>query len=174
MVFGHTFNRVSSLLCQDTRLFRNSMPVHHEPQQCRSDTGRHPSNLCGVSINIVMYHVREGVKKMFFFGRSLPNVFIHPPTPGFLWDLEKLKVNFGSKKRFFMPSLIPDLIFIFLLALTGALNAMVHQNIKYIQKIGQFLRFWAFRHSYILHVARVTQDFFDTQYLPFCKGQLGK
>ena len=72
-------------------------------------------------------------------------------------------------KSFFMPSLIPDLIFIFLLALTGALNAMVHQNIKYIQKIGQFLRFWAFRHSYILHVARVTQDFFDTQYLPFCK-----
>ena len=29
--------------------------------------------------------VREAAKKKnVFFGRSLPNVFTHPPTPGFL------------------------------------------------------------------------------------------
>ena len=91
MVFGHTFNRVSSLLCQDTRLFRNSMPVHHEPQQCRSDTGRHPSNLCGVSINIVMYHVREGVKKNVFFWEISPKC-VYPPTH------PRVFVRFGRTK----------------------------------------------------------------------------
>ena len=35
---------------------------------------------------------------MFFFGRSLPNVFIHPPTPGFLWVLGTQKVNFCSSR----------------------------------------------------------------------------
>ena len=39
-------------------------------------------------------------KKRFFF-RSFPNVFTHPPTPGFLWDLGKRKVKFGSKKAIF-------------------------------------------------------------------------
>ena len=109
MVFGHTFNRVSSLLCQDTRLFRNSMPVHHEPQQCRSDTGRHPSNLCGVSINIVMYHVREGVKKNVFFWEISPKC-VYPPThprvfvrfgrtKGEIWVNKGEKMDFGEQLR---------------------------------------------------------------------------
>ena len=34
-------------------------------------------------------------------GRSLPNVFSHPHTPGFLWDFGKQKVKFGSKKAIF-------------------------------------------------------------------------
>ena len=38
--------------------------------------------------------------KKLFFGRSLPNLFTHPPTPGFLWDLGKRKVKYGSKKGF--------------------------------------------------------------------------
>ena len=46
--------------------------------------------------------IREGVeKKQRFFGRSLPNVFTHPPTPVFLWDLGKRKVKFGLKKAIF-------------------------------------------------------------------------
>ena len=40
-------------------------------------------------------------KKPVFFGRSLPNLFTHPPTPGFLWDLGDRKVKFGSKKAIF-------------------------------------------------------------------------
>ena len=46
--------------------------------------------------------IRDGIKKKYrFFGRSFPNVFTHPPTPGFLWDLGKQKVKFGSKKAIF-------------------------------------------------------------------------
>ena len=40
-------------------------------------------------------------KKKRFFGRSSPNVFSHPPTPGFSWDLGKRKVKFWSKKAIF-------------------------------------------------------------------------
>ena len=40
-------------------------------------------------------------KKNVFFGISFPNLFTHPPTPGFLWDLGKRKVKFGSKKAIF-------------------------------------------------------------------------
>ena len=40
-------------------------------------------------------------KKRFFFGRSLPNLFTNPPTPGFLWDLGERRVKFGSKKAIF-------------------------------------------------------------------------
>ena len=36
-----------------------------------------------------------------FFGRSLPNLFTHPPTPGILWDLGVRKVKFGSKRAIF-------------------------------------------------------------------------
>ena len=32
----------------------------------------------------------------FLFGKVSPNVWTHPPTPGFLWDLGKWKVKFGS------------------------------------------------------------------------------
>ena len=46
--------------------------------------------------------IREGVqKKEFFLGRSFPNVFTHPPTQGFLRDLGKRKLKFGSKKAIF-------------------------------------------------------------------------
>ena len=42
--------------------------------------------------------LREAAKKKpFLFGISFPN----PPTPGFLWDLGKRKVKFGSKKAIF-------------------------------------------------------------------------
>ena len=65
--------------------------VPNEPQQCRSDTGRHPSNLCGVSINIVMYHIREGVKKMYFFWEISPKC-VYPPTH------PRVFVRFGRTK----------------------------------------------------------------------------
>ena len=38
---------------------------------------------------------------VFFFGRSLPNLFTHQPTPGFLWDLGERKVKFGLKRAIF-------------------------------------------------------------------------
>ena len=41
--------------------------------------------------------IREGVQKK----ESFPNVFTHPPTQGFLRDLGKRKVKFGSKKAIF-------------------------------------------------------------------------
>ena len=47
------------------------------------------------------FRIREGIKKNVFFGISFPNLFTHPPTPGFLWDLGKRKVKFGSKKAIF-------------------------------------------------------------------------
>ena len=37
-------------------------------------------------------------KKPFFLWKVFPNVWTHPPTPGFLWDLGKQKVKFESKK----------------------------------------------------------------------------
>ena len=33
-------------------------------------------------------------KKTFYLGISFPNLFTHPPTPGFLWDLGKQNVKF--------------------------------------------------------------------------------
>ena len=57
-----------------------------------------------VKIFIVWYHIclRDAAKKnRFFFGKSFPNLFTHPPTPGFLWDLGNQKVKFGSKKAIF-------------------------------------------------------------------------
>ena len=36
-----------------------------------------------------------------FFWESFPKCVHPPPTPGFLWDLRKRKVNFGSKKTIF-------------------------------------------------------------------------
>ena len=46
--------------------------------------------------------VREAAKKEeVFFWISFPNLFTHPPTPGFLRDLGKRKVKFGSKKGIF-------------------------------------------------------------------------
>ena len=49
---------------------------------------------------------REGVQnKRFFWGRSLPNLFTQPPTPGFLWYLGERKVKFGSKKGDFLGDL---------------------------------------------------------------------
>ena len=41
--------------------------------------------------------IREGVQKK----ESFPNVFTHPPTQGFLRDLGKRKLKFGSKKAIF-------------------------------------------------------------------------
>ena len=38
--------------------------------------------------------LREGLKKLFFWGGT------NPPTPGFLWDLGKREVKFGSKNAF--------------------------------------------------------------------------
>ena len=50
------------------------------------------------TINTELF-LREGVKKIaVFFGRPFPNLFTRPPTPGFLWDLGKRKVKFGSKR----------------------------------------------------------------------------
>ena len=40
-------------------------------------------------------------KKPVIFGRSLQNLFTHPPTPGFLWYLGERKVKFGSKRTTF-------------------------------------------------------------------------
>ena len=39
--------------------------------------------------------IREGPKNNVFFGKFSPHVWTRLPTPGFLWDLEKQKVNFG-------------------------------------------------------------------------------
>ena len=47
------------------------------------------------------FQFREGVQKKRFFWRSLPNLFSHQPTPGFLWDLGEQKLKFGSKKAIF-------------------------------------------------------------------------
>ena len=53
------------------------------------------------TINTELF-LREGVKKIaVFFGRPFPNLFTRPPTPGFLWDLGKRKVKFGSKRVIF-------------------------------------------------------------------------
>ena len=40
-------------------------------------------------------------KKPVIFGRSLQNLFTHPPTPGFLRYLGERKVKFGSKRATF-------------------------------------------------------------------------
>ena len=56
----------------------------------------------GLNLFLLYYFIRGAAKKKtFFFGRSLPNLFTHPPTPGFLWDLGERKVKFGSKKAIF-------------------------------------------------------------------------
>ena len=40
-------------------------------------------------------------KKKHCFGKTFPNLWTHPPTSGFLWDLETRKMKFGSKKTIF-------------------------------------------------------------------------
>ena len=54
------------------------------------------------------HHLSEGSpqqQKKLFGGRSLPNVFSHPPTPGFLGDLGERKVKFRSKNGDFQGDL---------------------------------------------------------------------
>ena len=46
--------------------------------------------------------LREGPKKKtVLFGKTFPNLWTHPHTSGFLWDLGTQKVKFGSKKAIF-------------------------------------------------------------------------
>ena len=61
------------------------------------------SILCKL-LNPWKHHLDKGrYKKNPFFwgGKPFPNLFTHPPTPGFLEDLGKRKVKFGSKKAIF-------------------------------------------------------------------------
>ena len=51
-------------------------------------------------VHILWYKGRRPKKKNFFW-RSFPNVLTHSPTQGFLRDLGKQKVKFGSKKAIF-------------------------------------------------------------------------
>ena len=45
----------------------------------------------GIGPGVKQFIVMEGVKQTFYFGRSLPNLFTHPPTPGFceIWKNER-------------------------------------------------------------------------------------
>ena len=53
--------------------------------------------------NAILHNRVRGApnKRKLFFGIFLPNLFTHPPIPGFLGDLGERKMKFGSKKAIF-------------------------------------------------------------------------